>query len=332
MKKAERREMTCQVPGRGQRVFPLFPIWPFDGKSARMTVTGFLGLGMLLVVIGCAAVVLGQDKPTLEPPNQVRSTQGSPSDQSTGATLQAQEVKLLTDQLATVREYDQRLLNTVLWSLSGVFLLVILLGSYSWFTNFRVYNRDLESIRQQIRVDVQQEAATLRTAAAQEREIFRQKMLEQLGQFTANVSAQLDQSRLLVKQEESVREKSDGELKDFATKIAKSSALAVQREMNMFRYAVSDFETHYFEKAEDSYRLLDCLVEHLQVLADLDWISHTGHSGAALRDIQKCMEKTGATISYANHEKLLNLLGRMPPPLQVEVDAVRSLLARIGRL
>jgi len=300
------------------------------GALRRACISALTVVGVLLpIVFQCFAA---QSKQENSPSSQSQPANESRNSETTSARSDTEEVRILRRELETVRDYDQRLLNTVLWSLSGVFLLVILLGSYSWFTNFRVYNRDLESIRQQIRADVQQESTALRAAAAQERETFRQRTLEQFEELKASVSEQLGRLSESLRQADKRRATSDSELKEFAKETAKSSATAVQHRLDIFRYNVTDFEARYLRQAGESYRLLDSLVERLQILTDLDWVSHTGHSGSVLREIAQCMRKEGATISYANHEKLLQLLAQMPSSLKADVDSVQGLLDKIGRI
>ena len=49
---------------------------------------------------------------------------------------------ILTAQYDLMRQYDQRLLNTVYWSLSVVGALVVGLTALNWYTNNRLYERD----------------------------------------------------------------------------------------------------------------------------------------------------------------------------------------------
>jgi len=95
-----------------------------------------------------------------------------------------------------------------------VFLLVVLLGGYSWFSNFRIYNRDLESIRQQIRLDIQQEVATLHSAAAKEREVSRQKLADEVEHLRTIFSQQLTALRTLLEEAEGRRNTSEEYLKN----------------------------------------------------------------------------------------------------------------------
>jgi len=85
---------------------------------------------------------------------------GQPSNKTQVQQQQTSET-LLRAQLDLTREYDQRLLATVYWSLSATFLLLVLVGGINWWTNFRLYEREREALRELIQVNVQQESAKL---------------------------------------------------------------------------------------------------------------------------------------------------------------------------
>jgi len=58
---------------------------------------------------------------------------------------------VLRSQIETMQRYDDRLLNVVYWSMSGVFLLVVLVGGINWFTNYRLYEEEKDALRETIR-------------------------------------------------------------------------------------------------------------------------------------------------------------------------------------
>lgn len=58
-----------------------------------------------------------------------------------------QQIKLLETQIELMKEYQGSLLDTVYWALGGVFLIVGLLLGFGWFSNFRIYERDKETLK-----------------------------------------------------------------------------------------------------------------------------------------------------------------------------------------
>jgi hypothetical protein len=65
------------------------------------------------------------------------------------------QIELLESQLTAIREYNSSLLQTVYWSLGVVVVLAVALVGFGWFTNFRVYERDKNSIRQELLTRIQ---------------------------------------------------------------------------------------------------------------------------------------------------------------------------------
>ena len=70
-----------------------------------------------------------------------------------------EKLAVLQAQLNLMREYDQRLLNTVYWSLGGMGGVILLVIGLGWYTNFRLYTRELDTLRDSLKREIQ---ATLR--------------------------------------------------------------------------------------------------------------------------------------------------------------------------
>lgn len=59
-------------------------------------------------------------------------------------------VKVLRDELQTVKDFTQSMLATVYWSLTTVVVLLVALLGVNWYQNVKVYERDKETMRQQM--------------------------------------------------------------------------------------------------------------------------------------------------------------------------------------
>jgi hypothetical protein len=62
------------------------------------------------------------------------------------------EVIILRAQLETMRQYDQRLLETVYWSLASIGAIVLLIVGLGWYTNFRLYKREISDIKRDVQI------------------------------------------------------------------------------------------------------------------------------------------------------------------------------------
>ncbi|HEU4594887.1 MAG TPA: hypothetical protein VFS10_06935 [Pyrinomonadaceae bacterium] len=81
-------------------------------------------------------------------------------------TVSNDEVIALRAQLETMRQYDQRLLETVYWALSATGGIVLLIIGLGWYTNFRLYKRDVVDLKREIQSSLRNEmVAEARRAA-----------------------------------------------------------------------------------------------------------------------------------------------------------------------
>jgi hypothetical protein len=104
----------------------------------------FFIITLLLLNVNQGVSLLAQ--PTSPTPNAIPS----PTVAVISQTRPSDEVIALRAQLETMRQYDQRLLETVHWSLGasvGIMLLVVGLG---WYTNFRLYKREVTDVKRDI--------------------------------------------------------------------------------------------------------------------------------------------------------------------------------------
>lgn len=71
--------------------------------------------------------------------------------------------ELLEAQLKVMKEYHGSLLDTVYWALAGVLVLVSLLLGFGWFANFKIYERDKDALRKELKAHAETELAGLKS-------------------------------------------------------------------------------------------------------------------------------------------------------------------------
>ncbi|MFV5661065.1 hypothetical protein VXR58_12760 [Acinetobacter pittii] len=60
------------------------------------------------------------------------------------------QIEVLKAQVEVMKNYQDKFLSTVYWSLGGVFGIVVLLVGYNWFTNFKNQEKELQGLKDYI--------------------------------------------------------------------------------------------------------------------------------------------------------------------------------------
>jgi hypothetical protein len=113
---------------------------------------------LALQTLTVSAQPIGQPVAAASAPAIVSAVQSSES-LELGASKQ--QVKLLETQLAEVRKYQDAILATVYWALGGIFVVVGLLLGFGWFANFKVYERDKDSLKAEVLSNVAKASSDL---------------------------------------------------------------------------------------------------------------------------------------------------------------------------
>jgi len=84
------------------------------------------------------------------------SSAASAAARDTEVAALRQQNRLLEAQLQSAKEFQGAVLDTIYWALSGVFLALSLVFGFSWFTNFKLYDRDKQALHAdlQSRLDI----------------------------------------------------------------------------------------------------------------------------------------------------------------------------------
>jgi len=61
-----------------------------------------------------------------------------------------EEIVVLKAQVETMREFIHHILATVYWSLASVVVIAVVLVGFGWFTNYKLHERELTSLRQEL--------------------------------------------------------------------------------------------------------------------------------------------------------------------------------------
>ena len=185
------------------------------------------------------------------------------ADSTLATDTQSQE--LLQAQIEVMREYDQKLLDTVYWSLGVIGGIAVLLLGFGWFVNFKVYERDKRSMQQEL-------DSTLRREIAEAKE----KQDELIREATKAIPDQI---------KDVVDDSLDGVRKDIET----LSSNQVKSWEDFFR-RFNDMEFELLELKADKWIKSKVLTNALRTLAQMIGVGSLRYSGVRLTLWTRCYQ------------------------------------------
>lgn len=118
----------------------------------------------------------------------------SPNEQEQELSAAKTQIKLLENQIQLQREFQSAILDTVYWSLGGVFVAVGLLLGFGWFANFKVYDRDKQALQSDIDTRLRTSATDLSNDIVRrgnQLQAVVDEKLEELPQFIQEMENQI---------------------------------------------------------------------------------------------------------------------------------------------
>jgi len=233
--------------------------------------------------------------------------------QSDGSPSSSDEKAFLRGQLAEMRDYDQRLIATVYWSLSGVFLVVVVVAGLNLFANYRVYERERDSLRNEV--------------AAQAKLVHSE--LEQRFH-------KLSQSLVATEQEnaDDLKRHLIGEIKKSVTAEAQQYSGQIHsahQRLPEALYRDTEFRARYYESKNENYEAFGLWIENLEHMKEVGWLWSDMHVGDVLKRLMAILKK-GQSISYTFQKRLIKVLDGAPPVLSTEVELLKALMNNVPRL
>jgi hypothetical protein len=267
-----------------------------SGHSSRLPnirVAGLLLILVLFVPRACA--------------QEPRAGRGEP--QLTSAPDPGEQATALRAQLEVIREYDQKLLATVYWSLGSIAFIAVLLTTYSWYTNFRVYEREREALRSETQLSLKQGLTTAEATLKQQLASAEATLMQQGAAAEDTFRQELATGKAM--------------LNDASKEAAKAVEERLMRSINFLKLEVIDLKIKIgvSEKASNS-NLLRAYLEMLTVGLDLEYASAFAD---AMKHIELLM-KGGATIWSHDVPKLHATLNRVGAEFAPQVEIIRQLI------
>ena len=281
--------------------------------------TGFAGVLAVCALTLCAPLVVQSSTATPNP--EVLSPTPVPPAGSSSEPQSDSEAALLRAQLEVMRQYDERLLQTVYWALGTAFGLVLFAAGAGWYVNFRLYERDKQALRTELRSEVETRSATIGRSLEHGLQEARTSLDDAIKKITADLHEEASRQREQI--EEAAVQAGEAAARNLQAHFKK-----MQREMLYMRYTASrsdaqrwreqgvhDNELHEYMK---SLTMATQLVEYS---ISWDWTV-----ARALDDIQEAL-KSGARPGVVEATELSEMVAVLPDKYSIEVERLRTLIS-----
>ena len=219
----------------------------------------------------------------------------------------SEEAAVLRGQLETMQQYDQRLLNTVYWSLGIVMALAISLALFQGWASYRVYDRDLVALRETLHAYAAQELGTIRnTLQAEQRSEFDKTEKHTQETITSAISP--------------LREEVKNKIQEI-----RSTLIALERDLAIAEGERWEEKDVQFNAARSYCKAIDLALQ----------IGFLPFVDAPLESLNRCLRKVPKlkARSLANAGALATIsqtLSNIPSQYKVVVDGLQSLLKEFG--
>jgi len=154
------------------------------------------------VLVACTLQVTFAQVPPLKAQTQTASaTASQPTAESAELQATRQQVKLLEHQLQITKDFQSSVLDTIYWALGGVFLALSLVFGFSWFTNFRLYDRDKQALHADLQSRTDVAVKELHAEASRAGLSVDRRLDEKLAEFTRSTEFQFENAQERLKSE-----------------------------------------------------------------------------------------------------------------------------------
>lgn len=253
----------------------------------------------LILLLLFSTVIVAQTPPQIV---------ASPSPRQLIETQETKETAILKAQLEIMREYNERLLNTVYWSLGTLVVIAVLLVGFSWFTNYKIYERDKAALRQELSGAVDSQILGIRNKLNEDLE----EKLKEIS--TKSVDAAKANSELAISPIKNQIESLERSVKNQIQSLEKS--------VLRLNYHVHESEAWYWELKGVKANEMDRYREMLAIAVEL---KDSSSISASLESLTR-MFKDRVFPFYAYVPDLVTLLDSLPSKYSTEVEALKNLL------
>jgi hypothetical protein len=284
------------------------------------------------VRLGVVACVLAVCALTLCAPLVVLSSTATPTPDVSSATpvapagssseLQGDgEDAILRAQLELMRQYDERLLQTVYWALGTALTLVLFAAGAGWYVNFRLYERDKQALRSDLHSEVETQTASIGRDLKQDTEQTRSSLDETVKKMTVDLHEQADRRSKQI-------EKAAVEAGEAAVRSLQAEFKKMQIDIIKMRYEASirDAENWrskgvYANELREYMNAVSLATQLAEFASPYEFFREQ-----ALEGVQRALE-AGPPLGARELAHMKELIDALPSKYSIQADRLRGLLS-----
>jgi hypothetical protein len=257
--------------------------------------------GHIVVALVALLAGLAQDLPS----SPVQDSQQRTAPTLSGAAIVGDSAYIaLTAQNRLMKENQQNLLETVYWSLGTLVVIAGLLMGFSWYTNFRVYERDKLVLKQDLQA----------------------MLVEEINKRFVSISETYSGLQKEIGERAVIHEKRIAEIGAQEAKLVQSrldSAIESQRhEIGKLRLDVLEHEADNWLARKVPNNELRAMIRTIRIAQEIDYDFFVARS---LDRIKGCMQR-GANPNADLASELVSMLDGLPSKYSSDVEAIKAAL------
>lgn len=191
---------------------------------------------------------------------------------------------------------NDKILQTVYWALGTIIIVLLVMIGAGWYTNFRIYKKDLDGIRIELKDSIRGEEATLSAS-----------LREQTEKLTRSLT---DKQK---KEIDSAKKALSGELGELQERI-------VRLEIQMKQH-----EAQFWEGTQD-FVPSNALLAYFAALAMAVKHPHLGSIHHLLDTIKQVLKKAGPCVTAYDSPDYFRTLNALPREFEIEKLEVEKLI------
>jgi hypothetical protein len=286
----------------------------------RAAMAVFLCL-VTLCIVGLAVPTVAQSPSITPTPEAVPSASYTPEGSSSQAEPDS-ETAALRAQLELMRQYDERLLQTVYWALGTAFGLVVFVAGVGWYVNFRLYERDKEALRSELRLELDTRVESISASLKEEVKEAQTSLDDAMKQTGRNLDEQAKRhgkeiEKTALQAGEATAQELGGQLKELQAEI-----IEVRYEMSMRdaeKWAQQGVRINELRKYMDACSLAVQLTE--EHYSAYEWLL-----GKPLEGIEAVL-RAGTRLRVQEVTEITEMLDALPPKYSIQKQTLRALMS-----